>query len=65
LALAIAVPFSLLAGTMAGLIAFQEYAKHFRDRRQPLEMALRTAGATVLFFFLLTVGVVLVVGGLS
>jgi hypothetical protein len=43
----------------------QEYAKHFRDRRRPLEMALRTAGATVLFLFLLTVGAVLIIGQLS
>lgn len=47
--------FALLASAMAFLISWQEYARHFRDRKKALWLSLRTAVVAFLFFPVLTV----------
>lgn len=44
------LPFSLLAALMAYLITYDEYRRHFPDRRRAVLEAARTAAVTLLFF---------------
>ena len=46
------LPFSLLAALMAYLITYDEYRRHFPDRRRAILEAARTAAVTLLFFLL-------------
>jgi hypothetical protein len=54
----IALVFAPLAGAVAFIITYQEYAKHLVDKKRVLRVALRMALATALFF--LTVPPVLI-----
>ena len=54
--------FSLLAGTMAFLITYNEYSKHFKDRRKAVLAALQTAVVAFLFFVALSLVAGLVLG---
>ena len=54
----IALVFAPLAGAVAFIITYQEYAKHLVDKKRVLRVALRMALATSLFF--LTVPPVLI-----
>ena len=51
------VPFSVLAAVMAYLITYEEYRRHFPDRRRAISESVQTAAVTLLFF--LIVGAVL------
>jgi len=48
----IALLFSPLAGVLAFVITYMEYAKHFVDRRKVLRQAWRAALAAFLFFLI-------------
>lgn len=45
--------FSPIAAVLAYLITFDEYRKHFPDRRRAVRESLRSAGVTLLFFLVL------------
>jgi uncharacterized membrane protein SpoIIM required for sporulation len=47
--------FALLASAMAFLISWQEYSRHFHDRKKALRLALRSAAVAFLFFAVLAV----------
>jgi uncharacterized membrane protein YccC len=47
--------FALLASAMAFLISWQEYSRHFHERKRALRLALRTAILTFLFFMALAI----------
>lgn len=47
--------FSLLASPMAFLISWQQYSRHFHDRKRALRLALRTAVVALVFFAALSV----------
>jgi uncharacterized membrane protein SpoIIM required for sporulation len=47
--------FALLASAMAFLITWQEYSRHFHDRKKALRLALRSAVVAFLFFVVLSV----------
>jgi hypothetical protein len=47
------VLFAILASIMAFLITYNEYAKHFEDKRRARRDALRTGLVTFLFFCVL------------
>lgn len=51
------VLFSLIAAAMAYLITYEEYRRHFPDRRRAISESVQTAAVTLLFF--LIVGAVL------
>ena len=40
---------------MAGLITYEEYTRHFPDRRPAVQAALQAAGVTLLFFLVVSV----------
>jgi ABC-type spermidine/putrescine transport system permease subunit I len=44
------LPFSLLAAVMAYLITYEEYRRHFPERRRAVLESLRMAAMTLLFF---------------
>ena len=44
------VMFAILASVMAFVITYNEYAKHFEDKRRARREALRTGLVTFLFF---------------
>ena len=44
------IVFALLAAAMAFLISWQEYSRHFSDRRRAFRLALRTGLVTLAFF---------------
>ncbi len=48
----IALLFSPLAGALAFIITYMEYAKHFVDRKKVLRQALRAALVAFLFFLI-------------
>lgn len=49
--------FSLIAALMSYLITYEEYRRHFPERRRAVAESVRTASVTLFFFLLL--GVVL------
>lgn len=53
--LGIAIPFSALAGTMAFLITYHEYGKHYPDARPARRAAIRVGVVTTLFFLAFSV----------
>lgn len=55
--LIISIPFSLIAGLVAGLIVYEEFRHHFLDKKKALKPAIETAVVTF-FFFLITVFIV-------
>ncbi len=44
------LPFSLLAAVMAYLITYEEYRRHFPDRRRAILESVKTAAVTLTFF---------------
>jgi hypothetical protein len=46
------VPFSVLAAVMAYLITYEEYRRHFPDRRRAVVKSAKTAAVTLIFFLL-------------
>jgi len=44
------LPFSLIAALMSYLITYEEYRRHFPDRRRAVLEAARMAAVTLLFF---------------
>jgi uncharacterized membrane protein SpoIIM required for sporulation len=46
--------FGIIAGVMAFLISYSEYAKHFPTKSYPRKMALRSAVVTFFFFVILS-----------
>jgi hypothetical protein len=47
--------FSLLASVMAFLITYNEYSRHYTEKRKAIRAALQTGFATLLFFFALSI----------
>jgi len=47
--------FSTLAALCAFVITYEEYLKHYPDKRRPFLVALRTALAAFVFFMVITV----------
>jgi hypothetical protein len=47
----ISAAFALIAGLMAYLIAYEEFAHHFPDTKQPRQMAFESAVFAFTFFF--------------
>jgi len=52
--LALILIFSALAALCAFVITYEEYSKHYPDKKRPLKMAARTALATFAFFAVIT-----------
>ncbi len=50
----IGAAFSILAALMAFLISYEEYKKHFLDKRKPVIISLQSAGVIFLFFLIVT-----------
>jgi len=50
----IGTSFSLIAAVMAFLISYEEYRKHFIDRRKTLAMSLQSAAVIMVFFVVVT-----------
>jgi hypothetical protein len=59
IALVLSLIFSPLAATMAFLITYDEYRKHFPDRGPALQAGFEAAALTFAVFLLLSVGAVL------
>lgn len=57
----IALIFSSLGAMMAFIITYEEYLRHFPDKKRPLKLAGRTAAVAFLFLvvvsFLMTLGI--------
>lgn len=53
--------FSTLAALCAFVITYEEYLKHFPDKRRPLKMAAKMSLATFAFFMLISLVIVYVV----
>jgi hypothetical protein len=52
--------FGALAGLMAFLITYEEYARHYIDKRSPWIMALQSALFTFVVFLVLVIAVELI-----
>jgi|GEM_PF-4546001 hypothetical protein len=50
--LIIAVPLSLIAGLVAGLIVYEEFRHHFVDKNKAIRPAIETGVIAFLFFFI-------------
>jgi len=46
------LPFSLIAAVMSYVITYEEYRRHFPDRRRAVVESARMAAVTLLFFLL-------------
>jgi uncharacterized BrkB/YihY/UPF0761 family membrane protein len=55
LPLIVGIPLSLIAATMAFVITYEEYTRHFPDRKEPWRHAIKTAIFAFVFFLALTV----------
>jgi hypothetical protein len=53
--------FSILAAICSFLITYGEYLKHYPDKKSPLKIALKMAGASFLFFMVMVIILGLVV----
>jgi uncharacterized membrane-anchored protein len=45
---------SLVAALMAYLISYEEYRKHFYDKKKPIIMSLQSAGLILAFFLVIS-----------
>jgi hypothetical protein len=59
----IGASFSLIAATMAYLISYTEYVKHFIDKRKPIIMALEAAAIIFALFMVITLIAAFFFGG--
>ncbi len=53
--LLIGMAIGLFAGLMAFLITYEEYSRHYEERKKPVRLALEAAAFTFLVFLVLSV----------
>ncbi len=56
-ALMVGLAFAPIAGAMAFLISYDEYSRHYTEKRTPALMALRSGLFAFAFFMILSVGI--------